>query len=271
MNDELPALVAGELDGETTRAIALHLRICGECRLELAEVAVAHGSLVAAMRAERDLGGQMRTSSSQPAASPRRPTSAEGAGAALRLPRRRRRAGRVLVAACLVFVAAATALGVGLSQHSSPRPVAAVGHLRPLIAPANAGGAVVVRAVGKTLEMSIRTRGLPRLPPDEFYEVWLLQPKTNKMLPVGVLAPSGTESYGLSAPVMADFTSVDVSLQANDGDPVHSLLTVLRGFVKTDGHCTVVECRLSREAGQHRRVGASVSSSRRSRRGRSTV
>ena len=84
--------------------------------------------------------------------------------------------------------------------------------------------------------MSISTSGLPALPSDEFYEVWLLQPKTNKMLPVGVLAPSGTGSYGLSDPVMTDFTAVDVSLQANDGNPVHSLLTVLSGFVKTETH-----------------------------------
>lgn len=265
LNEELPALVAGELDGEATRAIAHHLRICGECRSELAEVAVAHGSLVAAMRAEQELGGQLRTSLPPPAESPRWPTSAEGPQASLRLPRRHQRAGRVLVAACLVLVAAATALAVGLSQHSSPRPIAAVGSLRPLVAPADAGGAVVVRAVGKTLEMSVRTKGLPQLPPDEFYEVWLLQPKTNKMLPVGVLAPSGNESYGLSAPVIADFTSVDVSLQANDGNPVHSLLTVLSGFVKTDAHCIVPACHLPKELGQNGRVGAPVVFSRRSR------
>ena len=236
MNEELPALVAGELNGEATRAIAHHLRICGECRAELAEVALAHGSLTAAMRAEQELAVQLRTGLPQPAESSRRATSPGVAQAPLRFPRRHQHAGRLLVAACLVLVAGATALGVSFWQHSSQTPIAAVANLQPLVAPADAQGAVVVRAVGKTLEMSIRTRGLPPLPPDEFYEVWLLQPKTNKMLPVGVLAPSGTESYGLSDPVMADFTAVDVSLQANDGNPVHSLLTVLSGFVKTDAH-----------------------------------
>jgi len=195
-------------------------------------VALAHGSLTAAMRAEQELAFQPRTNLPRPAASSSREASPGVAQPPLRLPRRHQHAGRLLVAACLVLVAGATALGISFSQHSSPRPIAAVASLHPLVAPAGAHGAVVVRAAGKTLEMSISTSGLPALPADEFYEVWLLQPKTNKMLPVGVLAPSGTGSYGLSDPVMADFTAIDVSMQANDGNPVHSILTVLRGFVK---------------------------------------
>jgi hypothetical protein len=236
MNEELPALISGELNGEATRAIAHHLRICGECRVELVEVALAHGSLTAAMRAEQELALELRTGLPRPAESLSLVAGPEVAQPPLRLPRRYQHAGRLLVAACLVLIAGATALGVGLSQHSPPRPIAAVASLHPLVAPAGAQGAVVVRTVGKTSEMSVSTSGLPALPSDEFYEVWLLQPKTNKMLPVGVLAPSGTGSYGLSDPVMTDFTAVDVSLQANDGNPVHSLLTVLRGFVDTETH-----------------------------------
>jgi len=236
MNEELPALVSGELEREATRSIAHHLRICGECRAQLVEVALAHGSLTAAMRAEQELAFQPRTNLPRPAASSSREASPGVAQPPLRLPRRHQHAGRLLVAACLVLVAGATALGISFSQHSSPRPIAAVATLHPLVAPAGAQGAVVVRAVGKTSEMSISTSGLPALPADEFYEVWLLQPKTNKMLPVGVLAPSGTGSYGLSEPVMAGFTAVDISLQANDGNPVHSLLSMLSGFVRTETH-----------------------------------
>jgi hypothetical protein len=79
--------------------------------------------------------------------------------------------------------------------------------------------------------MFITTSRLPKLAPNEFYEVWLLQPATNKMLPVGVLSPSGTGSYALTAQVMSQFSAVDVSLQANNGDPAHSSLSVLRGSV----------------------------------------
>ncbi len=237
MNEELPALVSGELEREATRSIARHLRICGECRAQLVEVALAHGSLTAAMRAEQELAFQPSTNLPGPAAaSSSREASPRVAQPPLRLPRRHQHAGRLLVAACLVLVAGATALGISFSQHSSQSPIAAVATLHPLVAPAGAQGALVVRAVGKTSEMSIRTSGLPALPADEFYEVWLLQPKTNKMLPVGVLAPSGTGSYGLSEPVLAGFTAVDISLQANDGNPVHSLLSVLSGFVKTETH-----------------------------------
>ena len=234
MNEELPALVSGELGREATRSIAHHLRICEECRAQLVDVALAHGSLTAAIRAEQELAFQPRTNLPPQAASSSREASPGVAQPPLRLPRRHQHAGRLLVAACLVLVAGATALGISFSQHS-PRPTA-VATLHPLVAPAGAQGAVVVRAVGKTSEMSISTSGLPALPADEFYEVWLLQPKTNKMLPVGVLAPSGTGSYGLSEPVMAGFTAVDISLQANDGNPGHSLLSVLSGFVKTETH-----------------------------------
>ena len=131
MNEELPALVSGELDGEATRAIAHHLRICGECRAELVEVALAHGSLTAAMRAEQELALQLRTGLPQPAESSSRVASPGVAQPPLRLPRRHQHAGRLLVAACLVLVAGATALGVSLSQHSSPRPIAAVASLAP--------------------------------------------------------------------------------------------------------------------------------------------
>ena len=131
MNEELPALVAGELNGEATRSIAHHLRICGECRAELVEVALAHGSLTAAMRAEQELAVQPRTGLPQPAESSRRETSPGVAKPPLRLPRRHQHAGRLLVAACLVLVAGATALGVSFWQHSSQTPIAAVANLQP--------------------------------------------------------------------------------------------------------------------------------------------
>jgi hypothetical protein len=54
------------------------------------------------------------------------------------------------------------------------------------------------------------------------------------MLPVGVLSPSGTGSYALSASVMGQFSAVDVSLQANNGNPAHSDTSVLRGLVQPE-------------------------------------
>ena len=66
--------------------------------------------------------------------------------------------------------------------------------------------------------------------PESFYEVWLLNPATLKMLPVGVLPPSGSGTYNMDAALMKDYSAVDVSLQVNDGNPAHSKVSVLRGY-----------------------------------------
>jgi hypothetical protein len=125
----------------------------------------------------------------------------------------------------------ASALAGRGSGTPVPR-VAALASLHHLDAPTQAAGAVTVRALGETREMLITTKRLPKLLPDQFYEVWLLQPATNKMLPVGVLPPSGSGSFELAAVVMSQFSAIDVSLQANNGDPAHSSRSVLRGLVE---------------------------------------
>jgi hypothetical protein len=58
---------------------------------------------------------------------------------------------------------------------------------------------------------------------------WLLDPVTLKMMPMGTLPPSGQASYGVSASLMAGYSAVDISLQANNGNPAHSAVSVLRG------------------------------------------
>lgn len=225
--DELVGLLTGELGPAEARAVATHLRTCPECTTALVEVAVAHWALTAAARAESEL-------SVRPVAT----AVLAGADAAppqppLRLPRSRTRALRLVAAAAVVVVAAGAALGVSLASRHHAAPVAAVATLHPLQAPADAAGDVVVHAVGDTLEMSLTTRHLPTPPADDFYEVWLYQPATGKMLPIGILAPTGTGSYGISVPVMAQFDAIDVSLQRDDGDPAHSDHSVLRGMVRT--------------------------------------
>jgi hypothetical protein len=49
------------------------------------------------------------------------------------------------------------------------------------------------------------------------------------MMPMGTLPPSGQASYGVSASLMAGYSAVDISLQANNGNPAHSAVSVLRG------------------------------------------
>jgi anti-sigma-K factor RskA len=127
-------------------------------------------------------------------------------------------------------------LGWGVSRHSSVTPgapVSAVAALRHLDAPASASGSVIVHSMGTTQLMRITTGGLSRAPSNYFYEVWLLRPATNKMLSVGILPPSGVGSFELSSSLMSQYSAIDVSLQANDGNAAHSSQSVLRGPIQT--------------------------------------
>jgi hypothetical protein len=64
---------------------------------------------------------------------------------------------------------------------------------------------------------------------DGYYEVWLLEPAVQRMVPVGVVR-SGTTTLALPAGIdLAEYPIVDVSLEPLDGDPTHSGVSVARG------------------------------------------
>ena len=219
-SEELFALLSGELGREETYQVVAHLRECGECTGELVSVAVAHGSLRAARRAEESLFPSLdvQASESQLDQPP------------LGLSRTRARRRPFVGAAAALLVVVAVGLGLVLGRTSAP-PLYALATLHHMDAPATATGRVTVRAASRVKEMGVTTTGLPALPANHYYEVWLLQPQTNKMLPVGLLPPSGEGTYSLSGAIMSQYSAVDISLQTNDGDPVHSKFSVLRGTV----------------------------------------
>jgi anti-sigma-K factor RskA len=219
-SEELSALLSGELGREETYRVVAHLRECGECTGELVSVAVAHGSLRAARRAEESL-------SPDPDARVRETLRDQPP---LRLSRARTHRWPYLGAAAALLAVVAIGLGLVLGHTSRP-PVYAVATLHHMDAPATATGRVTVRATSRVKEMGVVTTGLPALPANHYYEVWLLQPQTNKMLPVGLLPPSGQGTYAVSGAIMSQYSAVDISLQTNDGNPVHSKFSVLRGTV----------------------------------------
>jgi anti-sigma-K factor RskA len=144
----------------------------------------------------------------------------------------RRRAGRLvgLLAAALVVIAGTIGIVHSVSGTRATS-VAAVAALHHLDSPTSASGEVTVHATALELRMLVSTKGLPMAPSDHFYEVWLLDPQTNKMLPLGVLSVSGTSTFTISRPLMSQFSAVDISLQDNNGSPQHSTISVLRGTV----------------------------------------
>ena len=237
--DELPGLLAGECDREQTLTLAAHLRACPQCQEELVSLAVATGILRATVRAEQAPSPAVSPS---PLPSSSQSTSSPGAGAPdtpewLTRATRRGPAGWgtrrrfAALAAAVVIVAGAVAAGLGLSTSSAP--VTNQAALHPLKAPAGAHGAVTVTAASGARQVQVSTDGLPAPGQGHYYEVWLLDPATLKMLPMGALAPSGQATFGVATGLMAGYSAVDVSLQANNGNPVHSATSVLRGTLRS--------------------------------------
>ena len=237
--DDLPALLAGEATREETLAVAAHLRACPQCQEELVSIVVAAGALRAAARAEHAPSAAVPPSSvlfssdengSGGASAPDTPEwlgQISRRGPAGWSTRRRLAA----LAAAVVIVAGAIAAGLGLSTSSSP--VVNRAALHPLQAPASASGAVTVTAAATARQVQVSTDGLPAPGQGRYYEVWLLDPATLKMMPMGALAPSGQATFGVAAGLMAGYSAVDISLQANNGNPVHSAVSVLRGTLRS--------------------------------------
>ena len=228
---DLIGLLTGETDRQRAVETARHLKVCPQCADELIDLAVAHGALRSAEQALRDLGGD--GGATDPAGDPHRDPLPPLAVAPAAPTRARRPARRTTVAvlaavAAVVVLVAALGLGGAFDRGTPGRSVVAQAPLHPIDAPADATGLIVVVASGSTRQMTVTTKDLGSPGPQSYYEVWLLDPSTLKMLPVGVLPPSGAGTYAVTAGIMAGYSAVDVSLQADDGDPAHSTTSVLR-------------------------------------------
>ncbi len=132
--------------------------------------------------------------------------------------------------AAAVALVAVIGLTIGLAQNHQGSTVVAQSTLHPLDGPPNASGSAIALAEGSNRVLTVHTGRLRSLSSHTYYEVWLLDPATLKMLPVGVLPPSGTGTYNMDASLMNGYSAVDVSLQANNGNPAHSKVSVLRGY-----------------------------------------
>lgn len=254
MNAEHPdlwALVRGELDNAAVFSAAGHLDRCEECRRELAETAAGHALLhrgAATVDERRATGGARaeRRNLSEPELPP------------LPLPRRRTLASRpllTLVATAAVVTGLAWAgtsfLGgdddrapmAGATPTvtvtaSPPTPTAPVtepsaGPLKrqsAVLQPVDSRGTgeVFMASGARSAQMRIETKNLPKLKRGQFFYVWLLDPATNKMLPLGQVGPGGTATFEVSLDLLTSYSAVDVSLEQDDGDPQHSPRSVLR-------------------------------------------
>ena len=223
---EFLGLLTGEANRGASLAIAERLRTCDACRLELVDLLVAHAALTSASRTLEE---------------PAEPAGREEELAPLRIPdeahltsrpahaRLRSRRVRWVLAGAAIVVAVA-GVSAGLARTHQRPTVVAQATLHPLDGPTNASGSLTALAQGSDRLLTVRTSQLHVPGAQSFYEVWLLDPTTLKMLAVGVLPASGTGSYDMNASLMKGYSAVDISLQVNDGDPRHSKVSVLRGY-----------------------------------------
>jgi hypothetical protein len=236
---DLVGLIAGELGRDETIAVGRHLHSCSHCSQELVDLAVAHCALTAASTAVSQLNDEptgrpgpdarppdMDGRDPERAALP--PFKVDTTGITKLTTGRRRLTGVVAGVAAAVLIAVGVGTFLVRSDSSPSGSVVASAALKPIDAPASATGSIEAVAIGDSRTLTVDTRDLKTLSGQHFYEVWMLNPSTQKMLPVGVLPPSGSGTYSMGASIMAGYSAVDISLQTNDGNPAHSTTSVLR-------------------------------------------
>ena len=220
---DLFALLRGELDNTGTIAAGVHLESCTDCQEELVSAVVGHGLLT---RASSTLGNAT-TQPTLPPPSPARP--------------RRRRGALLAVAAAVVLALGVTGTVWWRSDDSRGSGTGIEAALAPLSATVPGEGSVrMVEHDGRT-QMTLAVHDLPRAGAGEFYYAWLLDPTSNKMLALGLVDAGGGATFEVDDRLVAAYSAVDVSLEADDGDPAHSVTSVLRGTYEPEQITTTAE------------------------------
>jgi len=143
-------------------------------------------------------------------------------------PRRARRLVlRPAVAALCAVALLAAGIGLGVVLDREPDPPS-----RLVLAPVGDLDQAASGKVGvKGDRVTVRVSGLKPTGGDEFYELWLLGAE-QQLVGLGSfrVGEDGTATLRLPLPVdPGAFQYFDVSLEAGDGDPGHSGVSVLRG------------------------------------------
>ena len=200
-HERLISLAFGEPDDDASA----HVAECASCRAELATLRQVVA--VGAEPAPVDLAEQRRRRRG-----PRRwPAWATAVTAA--------------AAAAVVAVAATLAIvwsGVGRTPDEivASAALAAYGET-----PRSAHGEAEVLADGR---LRLEVRDLP--PVSGYYQVWLIDPKTMEMFPLGVVDNGSDAQLPLPSDVdLTQYSVVDVSAELFDNNPAHSGDSLLRG------------------------------------------
>ncbi len=222
--DNLTLLALGEV---VDASFATHQRGCPQCQGELD--ALAH--TVAVVR-ETD-----ENSDARPPASVWAGISSE-LGLTAHGQTRRPTAGHVRRwRYALVAIAAAVLLVVGgaggflLARHGDRATVAAASHAilsAQAGGPKNVTGAATVHTTDQGRQLSITSDGLPLR--QGYYEVWLYNPASGGMQPVGALGDNGSGTFTIAGSIdLRSYDVIDVSAQDYGGSTVVHQQSVLQG------------------------------------------
>lgn len=227
---ELLAAVALEESNEA--GMTSHVQECSRCQIEVSEL-----RRVVVITASLD--GESLTLEHPPSSVWSRITdvldaTTEPAVVTTESQPHRWRTAVVAATACAIGVAA-TLLSVAVSHTADtrPRPVTppatiADGTLTPFASSSVTRGSAEVRQAGRARELTVTLTGAPHSA-GTFVEAWLLNPRTNAMLALGVVRDR-TGTFAIPDDLdLAAYTSVDVSLEPLDGNPAHSADSLARG------------------------------------------
>lgn len=236
---DLVALVRGELTNAEVMAGDDHLVTCAQCREELLDTVVSHALLA---RAGRTLGRDALPAQASDAAG--LPVASAPALPAYVAPARRSPRGRLalLAAAAALVVGGATAgvlawTGDDAGDGGVPRPTpdqSLVAAPLDALDGSAARGEVSMRPHDGRTELTLSVADLPAAGASDYYYAWLLDPATDKMLPLGQVDARSGATFDLDDSLVASYSAVDLSLEADDGDPAHSVTSVLRGSYPPD-------------------------------------
>jgi hypothetical protein len=224
--DALALLALGEV--VDSRDVA-HAQECAECsaRLEKYRAVVSIGRTVTPDDVPSAPPAEVWTAVSAEVA---RNRDASGVVRSLdSAPSRRRRGGYVLAAAAAVvgLIAGSAATATVINRPESVQIVASAA-LDP-IGDAGVSGTAVIEQVSGGTQLKVTVPDLPAAE-DGYYEVWMATADTSTMVAIGNLNPGETAVYTLPTGMdLAAFPVVDVSLEHFDGDPGHSVTSVVRG------------------------------------------
>ncbi|MHA3703932.1 hypothetical protein ACXR2U_17315 [Jatrophihabitans sp. YIM 134969] len=247
--DDIPSLLTGEADRATVRRVGSHLRACTDCRDDLVDAVVSHATLRSAARTAPDVATGGRLPFVLPDLPARLDEMAEATPATERVDlgpvfaqiraeaagtesqtapvavdelaaRRGRRVRRALTAAAAVAViGGGTGVAVATLGGDDGRTVT--------VSAFDTGTVNATAQVGDGW-MKLDASSLKKLSSDQFYEAWLVSADYTGVLALGPLGSDGKASFSVPADVMAQYPTLQVTVQDNNGDPAPSGTSVLR-------------------------------------------